>query len=263
LNISDQRRAQEFIADFDRMESAGSLPKFVYIYQPNDHTGLVQAQNAGVAIQNSSSSALQQVADGDVALGMVVEHIMKSPAYYNPQTGEGSAIFVTYDDAQATLDHIHPHRTPLLVVSPYAKAGYAGRQHYSTASIVKTEELLLGLPPNNYGDLFATDLRDLFQATYNGITADSLHFTRKITCVPSMEGRHIWALVHKLDTSAPDRDSQRLGELARLSLRADELHDAAVKQGQLKSREYRTQQTALYKDALGVTNSQPIRDTDD
>jgi YVTN family beta-propeller protein len=263
FNISDQRRAQEFIADFDRMEAAGSLPKFVYIYQPNDHTGLVQAPNAGLAIQNSSSSALQQVADGDVALGMVVEHIMKSPAYYNPQTGEGSAIFVTYDDAQATLDHIHPHRTPLLVVSPYAKAGYAGPRHYSTASIVKTEELLLGLPPNNYGDLFATDLRDLFQAAYNGITADSLHFTRKITYVPSTEGKRIWALVHKLDTSAADRDSQRLGELARLSMRADELHDLAVKQGQLKSREYKMQQTALYKDALRVTNSQPVRDTDD
>ena len=73
---------------------------------------------------------------------------------------------------------IHPHRTPLVVVSPYAKKGFVGARHYSTASVVKTEELLLGLPPNNLGDLFATDLRDLFQPAYNGITADALTFNR-------------------------------------------------------------------------------------
>ena len=39
FNISDQRRALEFIADFDRMAEAGTVPQFLYIYQPNDHTG--------------------------------------------------------------------------------------------------------------------------------------------------------------------------------------------------------------------------------
>ena len=163
FNISDQRRAQQFIRDFDRMLAKGTLPQFFYIYQPNDHTGGIVAKNV------TDRTPSMQVADGDVALGMVVEHIMRSPVYYDPKTGEGSAIFITFDDAQSTLDHIHPHRTPLVVVSPYAKPGPATR-HYSTASIVKTEELLLGLPPNNLGDLFATDLRDMFQAEYNGVT---------------------------------------------------------------------------------------------
>ena len=76
---------------------------------------------------------------------------------------------MTYDDAQSGRDHLDPHRTPMIVISPYAKPGFLATRHYSTASIVKTEELLLGLPPNNYGDLFATDLRDMFQSTYNGI----------------------------------------------------------------------------------------------
>src|SRR5262249_38698124 len=172
FNISDQRRALEFCADFDRMVNAGTLPQFVYIYQPNDHTGGTQATNV------PQPTAAQQVADGDVALGMVVQHIMKSPVYYNAATGEGSAIFITYDDAQSTLDHIHQHRTPLIVAGPYARPGFVGKRHYTTASVVKTEELLLGLPPNNLGDLFATDLRDFFQPDYNGITADSLQFTR-------------------------------------------------------------------------------------
>ena len=46
FNISDQRRAMEFISDFDRMVQKGTLPQFLYIYQPNDHTGKVQASNA-------------------------------------------------------------------------------------------------------------------------------------------------------------------------------------------------------------------------
>src|SRR6266852_5147098 len=108
------------------MVSAGTLPQFIYIYQPNDHTGGIQATNV------PSPTSAQQVEDSDIALGMVIQHIMNSSVYYNPKTREGSAIFVTYDDAQSTLDHIHPHRTPLLVVSPYAKPGYLGKKHYST-----------------------------------------------------------------------------------------------------------------------------------
>ena len=81
---------------------------------------------------------------------------------------------MTFDDAQSNLDHIHPHRTPLIVASPYARPGYVAKRHYCTASIVKTEELLLGLPPNNLGDLFATDLRDLFQPGYNNIQAGNV-----------------------------------------------------------------------------------------
>ena len=189
FNISDQRRAQEFIRDFDAMVAKGTLPQYLYLYQPNDHTGTpIQATNIG-------ATGIQEIADGDVGLGMVVQHIMTKrnsadhSLYYNdPKVvgkdgkrgdGTGTAIFITYDDAQSSFDHIHPHRTPLIVVSPYARVtapgrlnkGFLGTRHYVTASIVKTEELLLGLPPNNLGDLFATDLRDLFQPTYNGITA--------------------------------------------------------------------------------------------
>jgi YVTN family beta-propeller protein len=256
FNISDQRRAREFIQDFDRMVANGTLPQFVYIYQPNDHTGGTQATNI-------ASSPLLEVADGDVGLGMVIRHIMRSKVYYDSETGDGSAIFVTYDDAQSSLDHIHPHRTPLVVVSPYAKPGYLAKQHYSTASVVKTEELLLGLPPNNLGDLFATDLRDLFQNTYNGITAGQLNFNLDPTYVASEEGTKIWTLVAKLDTSAPDRDSKRLGALIRLSTAADNLHQTAAKQNRLKSRLYRKQQAELYAMALHVVNAPATRDNDD
>jgi YVTN family beta-propeller protein len=247
LNISDQRRAAQFCRDFDRMVAAGTLPQFLYIYQPNDHMGAVVAKNL------AEFTPSMQVADGDAALGMVVEHIMRSPVYYDPRTGEGSAIFITWDDAQSTLDHIHPHRTPLVVVSPYAKPGAATR-HYSTASIVKTEELLLGLPPNNLGDLFATDLRDMFQPEYNGVTAGDLTFTRTYSYKASEEGLKIWALAGTLDLLGPDRDSRRLGTLARLSILADTLHAEAERGGTLDAESYRRQQAELYELAETVAS---------
>jgi YVTN family beta-propeller protein len=175
FNISDQRRALEFIQDFDRMVSAGTLPQLIYIYQPNDSTGSTQAPNFAGVITNT---APQQVADGDTALGMVVSHIMSSPVYYDPILNTGSAIFVTFASSQSTVDHIHPHRNLLVTISPFAKPNYLATRHYSTASVVKTAELLLGLPPNNLGDLFATDLRDMFQSAYNGISSGTIPFTK-------------------------------------------------------------------------------------
>ena len=61
FNIPDQRRALEFIADFDRMVKSNTLPQFLYIYQPNDHTGSVQAANANVVVTNPPMLPAQQV----------------------------------------------------------------------------------------------------------------------------------------------------------------------------------------------------------
>ena len=258
FNISDQRRATEFNADLDGMIAAGTVPQLIYLYLPNNHTGGVQAPNKAQA--NQVNSAAQQVADGDAALGMVLNHIMNSPLYYDPATGTGAAIFMTFDDAQATLDHIHPHRTPLTVVSPFAKPGYMSTKHYSTASVVKTEELLLGLPPNNLGDLFATDLRDMFQPTYNGIAPSAFKPTIP-AYVTTPEGAAIWSLVSQLDTTGPDKDSARLGELARISMQADDLHKAAEATHKLRTAAYKKKQAALYGAAVKmVANGRPVDD---
>ncbi len=194
---------------------------------------------------------------------MVVEHIMNSPVYFDAATGEGSAIFMTFDDAQSTLDHIHPYRTPLIVVSPYAKPGYVAKRHYSTASIVKTEELLLGLPPNNLGDLFATDLRDLFQSKYNKIRASDVPVTRVASYKPSKEGSRIWSLAEHFDLSGVDRDSFRLGALTRLSIAADDLHRAAKSKRRLYSRSYKAKQAKLFEDALKLVSSKARHNDND
>jgi YVTN family beta-propeller protein len=257
FNISDQRRALEFIKDFDRMTQEGTLPRFLYIYLPNDHTGETTATNFGIDPKTGKPvhpEPAQQVEDGDVALGMVIEHLMKSSAYYDRKTGTGAAIFITFDDAQATHDHIHPHRTPMILVSPFAKPGYLGKQHYSTASIVKTEELLLGLPPNNIGDLVATDLHDLFQPNYNHIEIRPSEFNRVVGYEGTPAGQEVWALVSRLDTAEPDEDSRRLGALARLSMRADSLYHEAENDHSLNSDEYLRGQRELMHQAEALVS---------
>ena len=121
----------------------------------------------------------------------------------------------------------------------------------------------MGLPAMNFGDLFVTDLRDMFQSTYNGITASQLNFNLDPNNVPSKEGKKIWSLVRKLDTSAPDKDSQRLGVLIRLSIKAEELYEQAAKSNTLESAAYQKQQNALYDEAEKLVDTAGPADNDD
>jgi hypothetical protein len=98
----------------------------------------------------------EQVADGDRALGVIVSHLTRSPAW------KDTAIFVMPADAATQRDHINDQRSYALVISPYAKRGFVGHRHLSTVSVLKTEEELLGLPPLSLGDLLATDMSDFF-----------------------------------------------------------------------------------------------------
>ncbi len=85
FGISDQRRALEFNKDFDRMLASGTLPTYLYLYQPNDHSGN-PAATPNISITGGSPSGAELIADGDTALGLVVKHIMQSSAYYNRTT---------------------------------------------------------------------------------------------------------------------------------------------------------------------------------
>jgi hypothetical protein len=89
------------------------------------------------------------VANNDLALGRLIEVVSKSK--YWPQT----AIFVIEDDAQDGPDHVDSHRTVGLVISPYVKRGSVDRTQYSTVSMIRTMELILGLPPLSQYDAAA------------------------------------------------------------------------------------------------------------
>jgi hypothetical protein len=149
-NISDQFRFEQFKREFDLRYASGKqpLPRFIYIWLPNDHTASPRPED-GYAYTAS------YVADNDLALGKLVELFSHSPFW------KDMAIFVTEDDAQDGRDHVDAHRSLLMVISPYARRGVS-HVHTSMESILKTFFLVLGLPPLNQYDAAATDLSDMF-----------------------------------------------------------------------------------------------------
>jgi hypothetical protein len=98
------------------------------------------------------------VADNDLALGRIIEAISKSRFW--PQT----AVFVVEDDAQNGSDHVDAHRTVAFVISPYCRMGSVDSNLYSTASMLRTMELILGLQPMSQFDAAARPMYDCFQA---------------------------------------------------------------------------------------------------
>jgi YVTN family beta-propeller protein len=148
-NISDQYRYGQFLHEFEVRYESGKepLPQFIYIWLPNDHT-------ADPRPEDGYPYHASYVADNDLALGKLVELFSHSPFW------KDMAIFVTEDDAQDGLDHVDAHRSLLLVISPYARGGVS-HVHTSMASILKTFDLILGLPYLNQYDAAATDLSDM------------------------------------------------------------------------------------------------------
>ena len=143
--IPDARRATEFLSDFDTLVRADRVPAFTYVWLPGD----------GGEWPEAPASA-QEVADGDRALGQIVDYLSHMPQW--PST----AIVIMPASAQSTRDHVGEHRSYAIVVSPYAKRHYVGGRHLSTVSALKTEEELLGLPALALGDALATDMSDFF-----------------------------------------------------------------------------------------------------
>jgi hypothetical protein len=98
------------------------------------------------------------VAENDLALGRLVEAVSKSRFWAE------SAIFVIEDDAQNGPDHVDAHRSVLLVASPWAKRGALDSTLYTTSGVLRTMELILGLPPMSQYDAAATPMFEAFAA---------------------------------------------------------------------------------------------------
>ena len=177
--IPDQFRTDMFIKEFSETwntprsapsdrpkqgEKENRLPALITLMIPNDH-GSTPRPKAGFPYTQS------YMADNDLALGRAVEFLSKTPYWKN------MLIVVLEDDPQGGVDHIDAHRSPLLVISPWAKKNYVGKVHYSFGSVFKTFWNILGVPCLNQYDAGATDMSDLFTSTpdftpYNALPAD-------------------------------------------------------------------------------------------
>jgi YVTN family beta-propeller protein len=143
LITPDVYRAKLFIDELKEYEKKGEFPNLVYLFLPCDHTN-------GTRPDFPTPRAM--VADNDLALGMVVEAVSNSKFW--PKT----CIVVTEDDPQNGFDHVDGHRTVGLVISPYTKRKAVDSTNYNQTGMVKTIELMLGLPPMTQLDLTATPM---------------------------------------------------------------------------------------------------------
>lgn len=150
LGIPDIHRVELWKKDFDALLAKNALPQLSTIRLGNDHT---EGMRAG------RKTPFAHVADNDQAVGMLIDYLSHSPVW------KESAVFILEDDAQNGPDHIDAHRSTAYVISPYTKRGAVDHTMYSTASMLRTMELILGLPPMSQYDASAPPMYNSFTAT--------------------------------------------------------------------------------------------------
>ena len=163
MSIKDIRRVEIWKKDLDALIAANTVPQFNTIRLGNDHT-------SGARVGAPTPAA--HVADNDLALGQFVDYLSHSPIWNE------SAIFVLEDDAQNGSDHVDAHRSPALVISPYTRRHHVEHSAYSTSGMLRTMELILGLPPMSQYDAAARPMFACFTNTVN--TAPYTHIPANI-----------------------------------------------------------------------------------
>ncbi|MBC7806706.1 MAG: beta-propeller fold lactonase family protein [Akkermansiaceae bacterium] len=148
--VRDYDLADIYIKDLAAWEKSGEMPRFAVMALSEDHT---KGTRPGTFTPKAC------VASNDVGLGKIVEACSKSRFW------KEMAIFVIEDDAQNGPDHVDAHRTVALAISPYTRRGSVDSTFYSTCSLLRTMELILGLPPMSQFDAAATPLYASFTAT--------------------------------------------------------------------------------------------------
>jgi len=179
----------------DRGRGVCKLPQYVDLYYPNDHGGGARDINPN----GPDWSFKRFVQDNDAALGLTVDLLSNSPCW------KDTVIFVVEDDTQNGADHVDGHRSIFLAIGPWVKKQYVSKTHTSLASIFKTVNLILGLPPLNQYDAAATDLRDMFTSIpdFSAFSVQPVQFAQRVN--------PLWlALTRNIDFSRPDTDELKL-----------------------------------------------------
>ncbi len=200
----DPDRVKVFVDDLKRAEATGDWPAFMIMALGEDHTD---------GLTGGDYTPKSCVASNDQALGRLVEAVTHSRFW--PET----AIFVIEDDAQWGPDHVDCHRTVGLVLSPYVRRGLVDRSMYSTVSMVRTMELILGLAPMTQFDAAATPMLRAFTSRPEFWTYTDLPPQVDLEARNPKTGRLV-ELSATLDFSEPDRaDFQTLNHILWESLK--------------------------------------------
>jgi len=139
-SVRDTTRFNQWRREFDSLLAAGAVPQFNSLRFINDHT---EGQRIG------KPTPFAHVADNDLAVGLFVEYLSKS------QIWNESVVFIVEDDAQNGPDHVDAHRSTAYVAGGLVKRKFVDHTMYSTSSMLRTIELILGLPPMSQYDAAA------------------------------------------------------------------------------------------------------------
>jgi DNA-binding beta-propeller fold protein YncE len=205
LDYSDRKRAKRFISELKKFEARGEMPRLQILRLPNDHTH-------GSTVGYRTPTAY--VADNDVSMGMVVDAVSHSKFW--PET----AIFVVEDDAQNGPDHVDAHRTTAFVISPYTRHGAVDSTLYSTSSMLRTMELILGLKPMSQFDAAARPMFNCFQSVPDLTPYQQRPANENLD---ARNGRHAWGGTIKMNFAREDAvDDLLLNEVVWRSVRGPE-----------------------------------------
>lgn len=150
LLVPDTTRFRFWKRDFDSLLAIGKLPSFNTVRFGNDHT-------EGVRLGRPTPYA--HVADNDLAVGLFIEALSKSPIWNE------TAVFILEDDAQNGADHVDAHRSTAYVAGGFVKRGFVDHTPYTTSSMLRTMELILGMAPMTQYDAAATPMWRCFDNT--------------------------------------------------------------------------------------------------
>lgn len=150
--VRDTTRFYQWKKEFDSLLAAHAVPQFNSLRLINDHTE---------GLKKDRPTPFAHTADNDWAVGLFVEYLSKSPIW------KESAVFIVEDDAQSGPDHVDAHRTTAYVAGGFVKRGFVDHTMYSTTSMLRTMELILGMPPMTQYDAAAEPMWRCFSGTPN------------------------------------------------------------------------------------------------
>ena len=140
MSVKDTTRFTQWKRDFDSLMVINAVPQLNTVRFGNDHTE---------GLRKGRPSPNAYVADNDFAVGLFIEYLRKSPIWNE------TAIFILEDDAQNGADHVDAHRSPAYVAGGFVKRNFVDHTMYSTSSVLRTIELILGMPPMTQYDAAA------------------------------------------------------------------------------------------------------------
>lgn len=150
LDVRDTVRFNQWKRDFDSLVAVNALPHLNTMRFGNDHTS---------GLSKGKPTPYAYVAENDLAVGMFIDYLSKSPVW------QQSVVFILEDDAQDGPDHVDAHRSTAYIAGGFVKRGFVDHSMYSTTSVLRTIELILGIPPMSQYDASAPSMWRCFQST--------------------------------------------------------------------------------------------------